>query len=283
MMKQLDHLAGLYNRYDTFFCDVWGVLHNGIAVFPAALGALQQARAAGKRVFLVTNSPRPRAGVAGQLAALGLPASCYDGIVTSGDVTRDLITQAPRQIFHIGPDRDYGLYDGLDVELVEEFEAAAVVCTGLFDDENEAPDDYRPLLQSFRARNLPFICANPDIVVQRGDQMLWCAGSLARMYTQLGGRTLISGKPHRPIYDAVCRMAEEQAGQPLDLARVLAIGDGLLTDVKGADLYGLDVLFIGGGIHASDYVENGKINRARLDAFLQHFGMKPVAYMMELG
>lgn len=282
-MKQLDHLAELYNRYDAFFCDVWGVVHNGIAVFPAALGALQQARAAGKRVFLVTNSPRPRAGVAAQLAALGLPASCYDGIVTSGDVTRDLISQAPRQIFHIGPDRDYGLYDGLDVELVEEFEAAAVVCTGLFDDENEAPDDYQPLLQGFRARNLPFICANPDIVVQRGDQMLWCAGSLARMYTQLGGRTLISGKPHRPIYDAVCRMAQEQAGQPLDLARVLAIGDGLLTDVKGADLYGLDVLFIGGGIHASDYVEHGKINRARLDAFLQHFGMKPVAYMMELG
>lgn len=282
-MKQLDQLAGLYDRYDIFFCDVWGVVHNGIAAYPSAVAALEQARKAGKYVFLITNSPRLRAGVATQLETLGVLPSCYDGIVTSGDVTRDLIKEMPRRIFHIGMERDYSLFEGLDIELVEEFEASAVVCTGLFDDENETPDNYWPLLESLRARNLPFICANPDIVVQRGEQLLWCAGSLARIYTRLGGRTLISGKPHRPIYDAVCKMAEDVMGRPPDKSRILAIGDGILTDVKGADLYGLDVLFIGGGIHVDEYVEDGKINRKKLEAFIETFGMKPVAFMMELG
>lgn len=282
-MKQLERLAEVYNDYDTFFCDVWGVLHNGVAVCPSALSALQQARKAGKSVFLITNSPRPRAGVIEQLKTIGLPSSCYDGIVTSGDVTRDLIRQAPRRIFHIGPERDYSLYDDLDVELVEEFEARAVVCTGLFDDESETPDDYHPLLQRLRARDLPFICANPDIVVQRGDETLWCAGALARVYAQFGGRTLISGKPHRPIYDAVCKMVQEVTGLPVDKARVLAIGDGMLTDVKGADLYGIDVLFIGAGIHRQAYGGDGAITEENLDAFFESFGMKAVAFMMELG
>jgi len=282
-MKQFDHLVELYDRYDIFFCDVWGVLHNGIAVYPSALTALKQLRKAGKRVFLITNAPRPRAEVAAQLERLGMLAPCYDGIVTSGDVTRDLIRETPRRIFHIGPNRDYRLYDGLDVGLVKEFEAAAVVCTGLFDDENEIPEDYQLLLQRLRAHNLPFICANPDIVVQRGGQMLWCSGSLARIYTQLGGRTLVSGKPHRPIYDAVCRMAEDATGKPLDKSRILAIGDGILTDVKGADLYGLDVLFISSGIHVGEYVTGGKIDRRKLDALFENFGMKPVAFMVEFG
>jgi len=282
-MRQFDHLGELYDRYDIFFCDVWGVLHNGIAVYPSALAALKQARKAGKGVFLVTNSPRQRAEVAAQLKALGLAPSCYDGIVTSGDVTRDLIKKSPRRIFHIGPDRDCSLYDGLDVELVEEFEAAAVVCTGLFDDENGTPDDYQPLLQRLCARNLPFICANPDIVVRQGDQTFWCAGALARIYTQLGGRTLVSGKPHRPIYDAVCGMAEEVTGRPLDKSRVLAIGDGILTDVKGADLNGIDVLFIGNGIHVEEYAAGGRVKQKKLDAFFESFGMKPAAFMMELG
>ncbi|RCL00548.1 MAG: subfamily IIA [Candidatus Tokpelaia sp. JSC189] len=282
-MKQLDQLAELYDSYDIFFCDVWGVVHNGIVAYPSAIAALEQARQAGKYVFFVTNSPRLRGGVVAQFEMLGGRPSCYDGIVTSGDVTRDLIKEVPCRIFHIGIERDYSLFEGLDVELVKKFEASVIVCTGLFDDENETPDDYLPLLESLCARNLPFICANPDIVVQRGDRVFWCAGSLARVYTQLGGRTLISGKPHRPIYDAVYKMAEKIAGKSLDKSRILAIGDGILTDVKGAELYDLDVLFIGGGIHKHNYMEEGKINRKKLDTFLKKFGMKPVSFMMELG
>ncbi len=167
------------------------------------------------------------------MQGLGVPADAYDRVVTSGDVTRDLIAEGPRKIFHIGCERELGLYDGLDVELVEEFEAAGIVCTGLFDDESETPDDYTELLKRLRSRNLPFICANPDIMVERGARLIWCAGALAREYGQLGGRTLIAGKPHRPIYEAALRFAEEIRGAKIDRSRILGIGDGVLTDVKG--------------------------------------------------
>ncbi|RCL02579.1 MAG: hypothetical protein JSC188_000096 [Candidatus Tokpelaia sp. JSC188] len=281
-MKQLDRLSELYDSYDIFFCDIWGVVHNGVAAYPSAVTALEEAHKAGKYVFFITNSPRLRKGVAVQLEQLVGWSLCYDGIVTSGDVTRDLIKGMPRRIFHIGVERDYSLFEKLDIDLVEKFKASTIVCTGLFDDENENPDDYLPMLSSLRARNLPFVCANPDIVVQRGERILWCAGALAYIYTQLGGRTFISGKPHRPIYDAVYSMAKKVAGKSLDKSRILAIGDSILTDVKGAELYGLDVLFIGGGVHTNNYVENGKVNQKKLDAFLEKSNTRLVAFMMEL-
>ncbi|AQS41175.1 MAG: HAD-superfamily hydrolase, subfamily IIA [Candidatus Tokpelaia hoelldobleri] len=275
-MKQLKALTALYEDYDVFLSDVWGVVHDGVKAYPAAVRALQAARQADKKVILITNSPRPRDGVIAQLRALGVPDDCYDNIVTSGDVTRELIREMPRQIFHIGPERDQMLYDGLDVELTEEYEAAAVVCTGLFDDR-ETPQDYQPLLQRLRSRNLPFVCANPDITVCHGGQMIWCSGALARDYTQLGGRTFIAGKPHRPIYD----VAQHLAGNP-DKARILAIGDGILTDVKGAEQNGLDILFIGGGVHVADYRKDGVFDMGLLEALLHKNGLKPFAFMMEL-
>ena len=140
-------------------------------------------------------------------------------VVTSGDVTRDLIVDGPRKIHHLGPDRDFSIYEGIDIDMVEEFEAAAVVCTGLFDDETEVPEDYAATLRRFRARDLPFICANPDIVVERGDRLIWCAGALARDYALLGGRTFISGKPHRPIYEASLKAAGQALGRAIDEAR----------------------------------------------------------------
>ncbi|TGV97224.1 TIGR01459 family HAD-type hydrolase, partial [Mesorhizobium sp. M2D.F.Ca.ET.145.01.1.1] len=142
----------------------------------------------------------------------------------------DLIAEGPRKVFHIGADRDLTLYDGLDVELVEEFEAAGVVCTGLFDDEVEKPEDYTDLLRRLRARNLPFICANPDIMVERGERIIWCAGALARDYAQLGGRTLIAGKPYAPIYEVAMKEVAEILGQPVERSQILAIGDGMMTD-----------------------------------------------------
>jgi HAD superfamily hydrolase (TIGR01459 family) len=278
-MIHLQRLDELTNRYDVLLCDVWGVLHNGVDSFASASSALATARQAGLTVVLITNAPRRFDSVAQQIHSLGVPEASYDRIVTSGDVTRELIRAAPRRVFHLGPERDETLYEGLDVELVEEREADVVVCTGFFDDETETPEDYAEMLTLFRSRDLPFVCANPDIVVERGHRLIWCAGALARDYGQLGGRTLIAGKPHRPIYEAAVAAAEEARGEKVDRARVIAIGDGMLTDIKGADLFGIDALYISGGIHAGDYVMGGVHDVEKLQAFLKKHGSNPVATM----
>jgi HAD superfamily hydrolase (TIGR01459 family) len=281
MAKMIETLGSIGAGYGVILCDVWGVLHNGMRAFPDAVAALRAARGRGQKVVLITNSPRPRAGVAEQLALLDVPQDCYDAIVSSGDVTRKLIAEGPRRVFHLGPDRDLPLYDGIDVELSEEFEAQAVVCTGMFDDD-EKPEDYADMLERFRARNLPFICANPDIVVERGDELIWCAGALARDYAQLGGRTEIAGKPHRPIYEAALAEASALLGREAARSEALAIGDGVLTDVKGAADNGIDVLFVSGGIHAGEYGPAHAPDPAGIRAFLQRHGYSPVAVIPRL-
>lgn len=278
----IEALDALTEKYSVILSDVWGVVHNGVRASPEACAALAEARSNGLAVILITNSPRPRGDVAAQLVGLGVPDETYDGMVTSGDVTRDLIAAGPRRIFHLGPDRDRSIYDGLDVESVEEFDADAVVCTGLFDDEAETPDDYSEMLRRFRSRDLPFICANPDIVVERGDALIWCAGALARDYGQLGGRTRIAGKPHRPIYDAALKLAAGVLGRPVDPSGVLAIGDGVMTDVKGAEQAGIDVLYVSAGIHAREYGETHEPDLDRLAAFLDKHGHHPVAVIPRL-
>ena len=279
MIATLEELSG---RYRAILCDVWGVLHNGIHHFEAAASALEAARKRGLAVVMITNSPRPREGVEQQFETIGVPRSSWDRVVTSGDVTRDLVAAGPRKIFHLGPERDDSLFDGLDVELVEEFEANAVVCTGLPDDDTEEPEAYRELLTRLRARNLPFVCANPDIVVERGDRIIWCAGALARDYAQLGGRTLVAGKPHTPIYEAAMKAVGELLGGEVRRDEVLAIGDGVLTDVKGAADNGIDVLYISGGVHSRDYGHPDNPDPDKLQAFLDSHGFHPVATMPKL-
>lgn len=279
---RIDSLQEIEERYGVILSDVWGVVHNGVRAFSDASRALAAARARGVAVVLITNAPRPRAEVQAQLDILGVPRETYDRIVTSGDVTRDLIKVGARRIFHLGPERDLSIYDGLDVDIVEEFEASAVVCTGLFDDDVETPDDYAEMLRRLRARNLPFICANPDIVVEKGDRLIWCAGALARDYAQLGGRTQIAGKPHRPIYVAALEAAAEVLGRPVSEKEALAIGDGVLTDVKGAEQNGIDVLYVTGGIHAREYGETLEPDPALLAAFLEKHGHHPVAVIPRL-
>ncbi|MBO6718202.1 MAG: TIGR01459 family HAD-type hydrolase [Rhizobiaceae bacterium] len=281
--QAIDALAGISGSYDVILCDVWGVIHNGRDAYPEAVAALEEARDAGKAVILVTNAPRLAHEVEEMLVrVIGAPRSAWDRLVTSGDVTRGLIAEGPRRVFHLGPDRDLGIYEGLDAELVEEFEAQAVVCTGLFDDETESPDDYADMLRRLRARDLPFICANPDIVVERGDRLIWCAGALARDYAQLGGRTLIAGKPHAPIYDAALAAAGEVLGREVKTSKVLAIGDGVLTDIKGAAGYGIDSLFVTHGIHASEYASAAGVDAGKLAAFLGGHGLVPLATMPRL-
>jgi HAD superfamily hydrolase (TIGR01459 family) len=278
----IDTLDALTGRYKAILSDVWGVVHNGVRSSPEACAALARARAEGLAVVLITNAPRPRDDVEEQLRSLDVPRDAYDELITSGDVTRDLIAAGPRRIFHVGSERELTIYEGLDVEFADEFEADAVVCTGLFDDRTETPDDYSEMLRRFRSRDLPFICANPDIVVERGDTLAWCAGALARDYARLGGRTLIAGKPHRPIYEAALKAAGIALGETPDRSQVLAIGDGVMTDVKGAEQAGIDVLYVSAGIHAREYGDTHEPDVARLAAFLDKHGYHPVAAIPRL-
>lgn len=281
MAQRIQSFRDIAAQYDAVLCDVWGVLHNGVEAFSHASEALAEARAAGLAVVLVTNSPRPHPGVKVQIRGLGVRDDAYDRIVTSGDVTRSLIAEGPGKVYFIGAEKDLPLLDGLDVETVGLEEAGIVVCAGLRDDEVEAVEDYREELAALAARGLPFICANPDPVVERGHKLIACAGALAGLYEELGGTTRIAGKPHRPIYEK--SLAELRAVRgAFDMARVIAIGDGMPTDVRGAQAYGLDVLYISGGIHAGHYVEGGRTDEARLAAFLATEDAHPKWWMPRL-
>lgn len=281
MTRSISTLGDVTDAYDVILCDVWGVLHNGIDAFPLAGEALTAAREKGLTVVLITNSPRPAIGVIPQLRAIGVVDTAYDRIVTSGDVTRTLIAAGPKKVFLLGPERDLPLFDGLDVEVVSKDEADCVVCTGFFDDEVEKPEDYRDMLSDFVSRKVPMICANPDLVVERGHRIIPCAGAVAAFYTALGGETRIAGKPHTPIYEATLAAAREARGD-FNTSRVLAIGDGMPTDVKGAVDAGLDLLYISGGIHAADYATNGVTDEARLKLFLDREKVAPQYWMHRL-
>ncbi|TCL75810.1 TIGR01459 family HAD-type hydrolase [Rhizobium sp. BK251] len=281
MARQIASFAEITDHYDVVLCDVWGVLHNGVDAFPKASEALERARAAGLTVVLITNSPRIAPQVVAQLRQIGVPDGAYDRIVTSGDVTRVLIAEGPKKVFLLGPDRDLAIIEGLDVERVSAEEADSIVCTGFFDDETQVPEDYTDMLKAFQARGVPMICANPDLVVERGHRIIPCAGAMAAYYNQLGGATRIAGKPHKPIYEATLAAAREVRGD-FPMKRVLAIGDGMPTDVRGALDYGLDLLYISGGIHAQEYTLNGNTDEALLNAYLEGQGAKPLWWMPRL-
>ncbi|MDE1159613.1 MAG: TIGR01459 family HAD-type hydrolase [Neorhizobium sp.] len=281
MAKRIAGLNEVIDGYDVVLSDVWGVVHNGIKVFQQSCAALKGAREAGATVVLITNSPRPAPGVIEQMKALGVPDGTYDRIVTSGDVTRHLIAEGPRKVFLLGPERDMPLFDGLDVDVVSAADADAIVCTGFFDDETEVPEDYTDMLTAFAKRDVPFICANPDLVVERGHRIIPCAGAVAAYYEQLGGKSRIAGKPHTPIYVAALEAAREERGD-VDRAKVLAIGDGMPTDVRGALAQGLDLLYVAAGIHVAEYTVNGETDEAILQAWLKNENAAPKFWMPRL-
>jgi HAD superfamily hydrolase (TIGR01450 family) len=281
MAARINSFRDIANRYDVVFCDVWGVLHNGIAAFRQACEALTDARARGLTVVLVTNSPRPHPGVIVQIRGLGVPDTAYDRIVTSGDVTRALIAAGPKKVYFIGSDRDFPLLDGLGVEMVSSEDADVIVCAGFFDDETETAEDYRATLVPLVRRRVPFICANPDLVVERGERLIPCAGAIAKLYEEIGGEARIAGKPHKPIYRAALGEARAVRGT-FEASRVVAIGDGMPTDVRGAQDSGFDVLYIGAGIHNAEYMAGEKTDEAKLAAFLKKEGATPKWWMPRL-
>jgi HAD superfamily hydrolase (TIGR01450 family) len=281
MADRIQSLNDVTPHYDVILCDVWGVLHNGVDAFADASQALATARKAGASVVLITNSPRPNDSVAIQLDAIGVPREAYDRIVTSGDVTRLLIKQGPPNVFFLGPDRDLNLLDGTEAFPAKEKDADIVVCTGFYDDENETPEDYRDLLMRLAERNIPMICANPDLIVERGERLIPCAGAIAAFYETFGGETRIAGKPHQPIYEAAMREAMELR-ELVDIDRVLAIGDGMPTDVRGALSQGLDLLYVSAGIHARDYMTGETTDEAALVDFLASHQAEPRWWMPRL-
>jgi HAD superfamily hydrolase (TIGR01459 family) len=244
-------LSEIADRYDAVLCDVWGVIHNGRESFPDAIAALQRFAAERGPVVLISNAPRPSQAVLAQLAQLGVPRDAWSAFVTSGDATRALLRErAPGPVWALGPERDAPLYEGLDLAFAGPEEARFICCTGPFDDEHDKPEDYVDRLSGAAARQVEMICANPDRVVQRGDTLIYCAGALADVYERLGGPVTMAGKPFAPVYRLAMAEAEKAAGRPTP--RVLAIGDGLPTDVKGANAQGLDCLFVARGIHGGD-------------------------------
>ena len=280
-LRRVDGLSDLVSDYDCILCDVWGVLHNGKAIWSDAAHALSKAREAGLAVVMITNAPRPQGPVLRQLANMNCPEGVFDDLVTSGDVTRALIERLGGPVYHIGPERDYALYDGLDVKFAEPQQAAGIVCTGLFDDYNEHPKEYIERFKGYIELNLPLICANPDIVVEVVDRLLWCAGALAREYDELGGETRIVGKPYSPIYEVAIERASEVLGRVPDKSRILAIGDGLPTDIKGAKDNAVDALFITNGIHAAEYTDK-IVDEEKLHRFLAEQGASPASWIKTL-
>lgn len=248
-----ERFSALAAGYDAVLSDVWGVIHNGVASFPEACDALARFRAGGGRVVLITNAPRPGAVVVKLLDRLAVPHEAYDAIVSSGDVTRAVMAGRPgKSVLHIGPERDLPIFDGLGLHFVSLEQADYVVCTGLSHDEVETPENYRELLGRMRARGLFMLCGNPDLVVERGERLVYCAGAIADLYGEMGGEVLYAGKPYRPIYDQALDQVADLDGRRPALDRVLAIGDSVRTDLKGAADLGVDCLFVTAGIHAEE-------------------------------
>jgi HAD superfamily hydrolase (TIGR01459 family) len=234
-------------------------------------------------VVLLTNAPRPGANVRQILDRLAVPPSAYDAIVSSGDVARALIiARAGERVFHVGPERDLPMFEGLDAPITELERADYAVCSGLFDDTVETPQDYEPLVERMRARTLPMICANPDVVVERGDKLVYCAGAIADLYAAAGGEVVYAGKPYRPIYDQALSVAEAARGAPVAHHRLLAIGDSVRTDLKGAAALGIDSLFVTAGIHAEELGARHDPDTLALSNICAAAGVVPKAVMRRL-
>lgn len=286
MTTIIESLAEIADGYDTLFCDLWGCLHDGIRPFPAAVAALRGFRAQGGAVMLVTNSPRPRPSVRAQIERMGVPDDAWDDITSSGDAAQAALIEGRvgRRVRHIGPVEHHGFFTEMARDLAEEAsrlpplhlvepeEAEGIVCTGPVNDLTDTPEDYRAELEIARARGLKLLCANPDIMVDQGDQRLWCAGAIAALYETMGGESLYFGKPHAPIYELARRRLLAEGRAP---GRILAVGDGIATDVLGGVRDGIDTLFVTGGLAALETGTQTQPDPALLTPWLERQGLDP--------
>jgi len=272
-----ESFSSLSDRYEALICDVWGVLHNGVVVTRAANIALAAARKRGLAVVMLTNAPRMPEEIARFIAHLGGTDDAWDAIVSSGGTTRRLMEgKGARPFHHIGPKRDVSIFAGLAAVATELASAEYVLCSGLFDDETETAEDYRPQLEAMLARGMEMICANPDIVVERGHRLIPCGGAVADLYERMGGPVTWVGKPHPLVYTYAQQAIEARLGRPVAKERILAIGDALRTDIAGAAAYGVDSLLVLDGIHSNELGPAGKdFSPAAVEAFLRTTERRP--------
>lgn len=283
-IHHVTRLRDVVLRYDAIISDVWGVVHNGIAATSGAPEALAAAREAGLAVVLLTNAPRPPASIQAQLRDLGVADHSYDAIVSSGGVTRALIAgEGDLGFFHIGPPRDAPIFEGLAGHPTQLDAASYLLCTGLFDDEVETPEQYRPLLEQAAARRMKLYCANPDLVVERGTRLIPCAGAIADIYQHMGGETIWVGKPHPLVYAKARDEIDAKLGRGVATKRILCIGDAFRTDITGAQAGGHDSIMTLSGIHAHQIgLEGQRFDAAALDALAQDYAARPTMTMVSL-
>jgi HAD superfamily hydrolase (TIGR01459 family) len=279
----LHSIEEIARNYDAWLVDLWGVMHNGERAIESAVAACERYRNEGGIVILLSNAPRPWLSVRQQIENYGVPSDIDDGIVTSGDVTRAMIAaNMGRKFFHIGPERDIPLFDGLDVNLVQPENADIAVLTGFFDDTTETAEDYRGLLTKLLSHEMPIICANPDIKVERGNEVIYAAGAIAALYEEMGGEIAYAGKPYRPIYDLAMAKINELAGRDIPPAQLLAIGDGIDTDIKGAIEAHIDTLFIPSGVHVKGHSHDTPLSGRDVVKIFRHKDFRPMATLRQL-
>ncbi|KAA9010387.1 TIGR01459 family HAD-type hydrolase [Histidinibacterium aquaticum] len=275
MTRIIEKFAAIAGQYDVAFVDLWGCMHNGVRAFPEAVAAMRAFREAGGKVILVTNAPRPRGPVEAQIASLGIPEDSWDAVATSGDSARTAMFEGAvgRKVWFIGEQTDMSFFeplhllsDPVEITRVPLDEAEGIVCCGP-EDRFADPEIYRTQFIPARDRGLKLLCANPDMVVDRGETREWCAGALASIYTEIGGTSLYFGKPHPPIYDLARRRYAQLPGA-LEDPRVIAIGDGILTDILGAQQEDIDSLFITGGLAARETKTDRQPDAEALEAYV---------------
>ena len=279
-LRILTGLSEAAGAYDALYCDAWGVIHDGTRLYDGVGEALVRFRAERGPVVVLTNAPRLSDVIPAQLDRLGLPREAYDAVVTSGDATRAEVERRSGTAFYrLGPAKDDGLFDAIDTAFVPLADAQAILCTGLLDDLNETPDDYRDMLAGSAERGLPMICANPDKVVRYGDRLMYCAGALADLYETFGGEVIMAGKPHPPIYRLAREAAVAAGAAPAH--RALVIGDSVRTDITGANSQGLDALFVAQGVNLETARgADGGVSASRVEALLSESGAR-AAYAAE--
>lgn len=278
--RHVPHLQGLNTlagRFDALVCDIWGVIHNGQRAFGPALDCLQTLRADSVPVVLVTNAPKPHDATEEQLAGLGVQRGLhFDTVLTAGDLARaEALSRTSDRCYHLGPARDQPTLVGLEDRLTSTLARAGyILCTGLLHDDRETAADYEPLFREALTFKLPMICANPDSVVHRGEDEIPCAGLLAHAYEEMGGEVAYFGKPYPAIYDEALALIDDIRGAPVERSRVVALGDGLGTDIKGARDARIRSVFVTSGIHRDAVHGDHSLDQA-LQSLFEEAGFRP--------
>ena len=252
---KINNFSEIFEKYDSIICDIWGVIHNGQELFSSSVDCLYDLKNRGYPIILVSNAPRPGEEIKLILKKMGLKKNCYDKIITSGDLTQKILNDGSlgQNCYHIGPDRDLKIFEGVKVNRVSFDKSDFIFITGLFNDEEEDENTYLPILKEGKKRKLKLLCANPDIWVQRGSDLIPCAGAISKKYESIGGEVINIGKPFHPIFDeAIKNINSLGKGK---FSSTIVIGDGIDTDIKGANDYELDSLLTLGGLFSGQKID----------------------------